>query len=179
MDMQLTDQEIIQRCLQGEMESFNELVVRYKKLIFSVVYKYLKDWEETNDVSQEVFIRIYRSLGTYDPQFKFSSWAARIAVNLCLDILRKKKINSVPMEDIEKVSRENDTPETRYINRERSRAIRKAVAELPEKYRTPILLYHQKGLSYKEIADVLKKPISIVKNRLYRARLILRESIEV
>lgn len=175
--MEMTDYELVTKCLQGEQESFAELVSRYKKLIYSVVYYYIKDREEINDVSQEVFLRIYKSLASYNPQFKFSTWSVRIATNLCLDMIRKRRLNSVPIEEIEAVSKDEDTPEKRYLGKERSAQIRKAIAELPEKYRTPIILYHQKGASYKEMADLLNQPMSIIKNRLYRARLILRGSM--
>ena len=89
--MELTDYEIIQKCLSGRQEYFEELVTRYKKLIFSVVYNMINDKEEVSDISQEVFIRIYRALDRYNPEYKFSTWSVRIATNLCLDILERKR----------------------------------------------------------------------------------------
>ncbi|MCX7711316.1 MAG: sigma-70 family RNA polymerase sigma factor [Clostridia bacterium] len=175
--MQLTDIEIIERCLNGDQDSFAELVSRYKKLIYNTVYYYIKDSEEMNDICQEVFLRIYKSLRSYNQQYKFSTWAVKIASNLCLDILRKKKLASTPIEEIENVSREEDTPERKVISKEKTIAIRRAIENLPEKYRTPIILYHQNGVSYKEIAQMLNQPMSIIKNRLYRARMALRESL--
>lgn len=175
--MQLSDYEIVQECLKGNNELFAELVARYKKMIFNVAYHYLNDKEEASDLSQEVFIRIYRSLNSYNPEYKFSTWSVRIATNLCLDMLRKKKINSMPIEEIESISREENTPEKKYLSKERSALIQQAIARLPENYRIPIILYHQKGLAYKEIAAILNKPMSIIKNRLFRARIALRESI--
>jgi len=175
--MQLTDQELVKECLDGNQEMFAELVAKYKKLIFSVVYNYIRDREEIDDVCQEVFLKIYKSLDSYNPQYKFSTWSVKIATNYCLDILRKKKLHSVPIDEIESISREEDTPESKYISRERTAEIRKAIEKLPEKYRIPIILYHQNGMSYKEMAQILNKPLSIIKNRLYRARLTLRESL--
>lgn len=175
--MQLTDMELIEKCLGGDQDSYTELVSRYKKLVYSTVYYYIKDSEEINDVSQEVFLRIYKSLRSYNGQYKFSTWAVKITSNLCLDILRKKKLNSTPIEEIENASREEDTPERKYISKEKTIAIRRAILNLPEKYRTPIILYHQNGVSYKEIAEMLNQPMSIIKNRLFRARLALRESL--
>lgn len=173
--MELTDYELVCKCLSGRQEAFEELVIRYKKLIYSVVYNMIPDKQEVNDVSQEVFIRIYKSLDKYNPEFKFSTWAVRISTNLCLDMLRKKKVDQLPIEEIEGLSREKDTPESRFIARERSTRIKEAVNSLPEKYRLPVILFHQNGLSYEEITEVLKEPMTIVKNRLYRARLMLRE----
>lgn len=175
--MQLTDIQLIDKCIGGDQDSFAELVSRYKKLVYSTVYYYIKDSEEIHDVSQEVFLRIYKSLKSYNQQYKFSTWTVKITSNLCLDILRKKKINSTPIEEIENVSIEGDTPERKYMNKERTMAIRRAIAGLPEKYRAPIILYHQNGASYKEIAKILNQPMSIIKNRLFRARVALRENL--
>lgn len=173
----ISDYDLIQNCLKGEQDSFAELVARYKRLIYSVVCKFIADREEADDVSQEIFLRIYKSLGSYNPQYKFSTWSVKIATNMCLDVLRKKKINSVPMEEIEAITSDEDTPEKRFISREKSREIQKAIDSLPEKYRTPIILYHHKGVSYKEMTQMLKQPMSVIKNRIYRARLMLRDSL--
>lgn len=175
--MELTDYELIQKCLAGQQEYFEELVTRYKRLIFSVVYNMINDKEEVNDISQEVFLRIYKALDRYNPEYKFSTWSVRIATNLCLDIHRKKKVVSLPIEEIEDFSDGIDTPESSYIQKERSERIRRAIQSLPDKYRTPIILFHQNGLSYEEMTKVLGEPMTIIKNRLYRARLLLREAL--
>jgi RNA polymerase sigma-70 factor (ECF subfamily) len=173
----MSDYELIIKCLGGEQQYFEELVTRYKKLIYSVVYNMINDKDEVNDISQEVFIRIYKALNRYNPEYKFSTWAVRIATNLCLDVIRKKKVDSTPMEEIEDFSNTQDTPENAYLGREKSERIRKAIADLPEKYRVPIILFHQNGMSYEEMTRILNEPMTIIKNRLYRARLMLRESL--
>ena len=175
--VEVTDLQLVKMCLDGKQEAFSELVSRYKRLIYSVVYNMLKNKEEVNDVAQEVFIRIYKSLHKYNPDYKFSTWAVKITTNLCLDILRKKKIDAVSIDDAIGVSSDVDTPETKYIKKERSEKIREAIESLPEKYRMPIVLFHQHGLSYQEMTEVLKEPMTIIKNRLYRARLMLREKL--
>jgi len=176
--LELSDYDLIQKCLEGRQEYFEELVTRYKKLIYSVVYNMLNDKDEVNDVSQEVFIRIYKNLNRYNPEFKFSTWSVRVTTNLCLDVLRKKKVDSTPIEEIEGMSIGSaDTPEAKYISKERTERIRGAIMGLPEKYRTPVILFHQNGLSYEEMAKVLGEPMTIIKNRLYRARLMLREAL--
>lgn len=175
--MEVSDTNLIQKCLAGEQDAFAELVARYKKLIYSVVYNMIHDKQEVNDISQEVFIRIYKSLDRYNPEYKFSTWSVKIASNLCLDILRKKKIDTVPIDEIAGVSSKADTPEIKFIKKEKSQIIREAIASLPEKYRVPIVLFHQNGLSYEEMARVLDEPMTIIKNRLYRARLLLREKL--
>lgn len=175
--MEVSDIELINQCLAGRQEAFEEIVSRYKKLIYSVVYNMISDKQEVNDISQEVFIRIYKSLDRYNPEYKFSTWAVRISTNYCLDILRKKKVESVPIDEVIGVSSGVDTPEIKFINKERTLKIRKAISELPEKYRLPIILFHQNGLSYEEMTKVLGEPMSIIKNRLYRARLLLRDKL--
>ncbi len=175
--MEVTDIELINRCLSGEQDAFSELVTRYKKLIYSVVYNMISDKQDVNDIAQEVFIRIYKSLDRYNPEYKFSTWSVKIATNLCLDILRKKKIDSISIDEMVNVSNGADTPEVKLIKKEKSELIRQAIADLPEKYRVPILLFHQNGLSYEEITEILNEPMTIVKNRLYRARLMLREKL--
>lgn len=175
--MEMSDYELIQKVLSGNQQYFEELVTRYKKLIYSVVYNMIPDKEEVSDISQEVFLRVFKSLDRYNPEYKFSTWSVRIATNLCLDILRKKKVDSVPMEEIEGVPGGGDSPEARVLKKERSELIRKAIEELPEKYRIPIVLFHQNGLSYEELTKVLNEPMTIIKNRLYRARLMLREKL--
>ena len=172
-----SDQELIKRCIAGSEEAFAEIVGRYKRLIYSVVYNMIGDREQSNDISQEAFVRIYKALERYNPQYKFSTWAVKIATNLCLDVLRQKKLDSVPIEEVENVSSCFVTPETKYVEKERNERIRRAIAELPDKYRIPIILFHQGGLSYEEMTEVLKQPMSIVKNRLYRARKMLRKEL--
>lgn len=175
--METTDFELVKRSSSGDQEAFAELVSRYKRLVFSVVYNMINDKQEINDICQEVFIRIYRSLDRYNPEYKFSTWSVKITTNYCLDVLRKRKIVYVPIEEIENATDKNDTPENTYISKEQSRNIHKAITELPEMYRTPIILFHQNGLSYEEITKILEEPITIVKNRLYRARLMLRDKL--
>lgn len=175
--MELSDIELINQCLDGKQEAFAEIVSRYKKLVYSVVYNMINDKQDINDISQEVFIRLYKSMDKYNPEYKFSTWTVRITTNYCLDVLRKKKVESVPIDEAIGLAGSEDTPEVQYISKERSERIRQAVASLPDKYRVPIILFHQNGLSYEEITKVLNEPMSIIKNRLYRARLLLRDKL--
>ncbi len=175
--MELTDVQIIEKCLAGDSEIFEELINRYKKLIYSVVYNLINNKEEVNDIAQEVFIRIYKALNRYNPEYKFSTWSVKITTNFCLDILRKRRVSSVPMEEAIGVADSVDTPEEAYIKSEQREKIKKAIVSLPEKYRIPIILFHKNGLSYDEITKILNEPLSIVKNRLYRARLMLKDKL--
>ncbi|MEN6314477.1 MAG: sigma-70 family RNA polymerase sigma factor [Clostridiaceae bacterium] len=175
--MERTDYELVTECIGGSGEAFAELVSRYKRLIYSVAYKFSKDSDEVNDLAQEAFIKIYKSLSKYDSQYKFSTWSVKVATNICLDHVRRKKFNSVPLEEIENFTGNNNSPEEYYLRKEKSQALKNAIESLPEIYRVPIVLYHQKGMSYKEIAEKLGKPMSIIKNRIFRARHTLKESL--
>ncbi|PYG85697.1 RNA polymerase sigma-70 factor (ECF subfamily) [Ruminiclostridium sufflavum DSM 19573] len=173
-----TDEELVSQCLKGDSSAFEEIVSRYKKLVYSVVYKMIPDREEVNDVSQEVFIRLYKSLDKYNPEYKMSTWIVKITSNLCLDTLRKKKQDTVALDDAIGVSSNTDTPEEALIKNQRSQLIKSAINELPDKYKILITLFHSNGLSYEEMTKVLNEPMSIIKNRLYRARLMLKAKLD-
>lgn len=175
--MEKPDIELIKECISGNQDAFAEIVARYKKLVYSVVYKIMDDNQEVGDISQEVFIRIYKSLDRYNPEYRFSTWCVKIATNLCLDTLRRRKTVYVPLEDAEGTCCSLETPEDKAVRSEQSRKIRQAVSELPDKYRIPIVLFHQNNMSYEEMSKVLNEPMTIIKNRLYRARLMLREKL--
>lgn len=175
--MEAPDIVIIRRCLSGDKEVFSELVTRYKKLIYSVIYNMINNKEDVNDIAQEVFIKIYKALDKYDPKYKFSTWSVKIATNHCLDVVRKKKINTMPIDEVIGVSSDIDTPESRYIKQEQSEWINNELSKLPEKYRVPLILYHKNGLSYEEITKILNEPMSIIKNRLFRARKMLKQKL--
>ncbi|MCX7709326.1 MAG: sigma-70 family RNA polymerase sigma factor [Clostridia bacterium] len=177
MESNTSDIELIRQILDGEQDLFAELIQRYKRLAAGVIRHYFKETSESEDILQEVFIRIYRSLDRYNPQFKFSTWTVRITSNLCISLLKKKRVSTVPFEEIEKVSMESYTPEARYIDKECRFELLEAVERLPEMYRRVIKLYHERGLSYIDMANLLGSPMSIVKNRMFRARLMLRKSV--
>jgi RNA polymerase sigma factor (sigma-70 family) len=170
-----SDPELIQSCLSGDQDAFAEILTRYKKLIYNIIYNLIGADSEVNDLFQEVFIRIYKSLDSYNPDYKFATWAIKIATNLCLDRLRQKKPELIPVEEATGIYDNRTNPEDLYLAGEQTRQIRMAIDQLPEKYRIPVVLFHQQGLSYEEMAGILNQPVTIIKNRLYRARLMLRD----
>ncbi|TYQ17663.1 UNVERIFIED_CONTAM: RNA polymerase sigma-70 factor (ECF subfamily) [Acetivibrio alkalicellulosi] len=175
--MELPDIVLIERCIKGESHLFAEIVERYKKLIYNIIYNMINNKDEVNDIAQEVFIRIYKSLSRYNKEYKFSTWAAKIATNYCYDMLRKKKFECIPIEEVSNVQMDNDSPEDQYIKKERRERINDELMNLPEKYRILIVLFHKNGLSYEEMSQVLDEPMSIIKNRMYRARLMLKDKL--
>ena len=174
----MTDFEIIQACLNNDNHYFEELVVRYKNFIYSIIFRMTNDKEEANDLSQEVFIKIYKNLDKYYPEFKFSTWIMRITTNHVIDHKRKKRQETVPIDDVERgASSSEPSPEVAYIKKESENTLMEAVQTLPDMYKIPIILYHQQGLSYQEISSVIGEPLSKVKNRIFRGRKILKESL--
>lgn len=133
--------------------------------------------EEANDLAQEVFIKIYKNLEKYYPQYKFSTWVIRITTNHVIDYRRMKKQDNVPIDDVSYDLSSDESPESLYLKKERKISIEKLVSELPEMYKIPIVLYHQQGLSYQEIAQVTDESLSKVKNRIFRGRRMLKESL--
>ena len=172
-----TDYELIQECLSGNRDLFAELIIRYKNLVYSVILRMVNDREEANDLAQDVFIKIYKNLDKYYPEYKFSTWVIRIATNHVIDYRRKKKQETVPIEEVEFSLSSEESPESAYIRREQRDELKKIVGDLPDMYKIPIMLYHEQGLSYQEISDIINEPLSKVKNRIFRGRRMLKESL--
>ena len=178
------DGELVRRILAGEEELFAVLVDRYKLRLFRFVSRYLGDREDARDVTQEVFLKLYSALDSYDPRYRFSTWAFRIAGNAAIDQLRRKRIRAVPLElpaDEESEGRSIDPPDGKpdpleELSRTRLReALDRAIEQLPDDYRELISLRHHGELAYEEIAELKGMPLGTVKNKLFRARQALRD----
>lgn len=173
----MDDYELIKDCMQGNKNAFGELVGRYKNLVYSVILRMINDHEEANDLAQEVFIKVYRNLDKYHPEYKFSTWLIRITTNLVIDYRRKKKQDTVSIDDMVYEPVSEETPEEHYIKQEQTTRVMDALNGLPDMYRVPIILFHQQGMSYQEISDIINEPLSKVKNRIFRARKMLKEQL--
>jgi len=172
-----SDYEIITLILEGDTNLFEELVSRYKNLVYSIVLRMVNNLDDADDLAQEVFIKIYKNLEKYYPEFKFSTWIIRITTNHVIDFRRKRSADTVALEDVEYDLHGDDSPEKHLENKEGRESLEKVINNLPEMYKIPIVLYHQQGLSYQEIADVIDEPLSKVKNRIFRGRRILKEKL--
>lgn len=179
---ELTDAELIVKSIAGREESFEELVTRYQRPIVSYVYRMLNDYDSALDVTQEVFIKVYKSLDRYSSEYKFSTWLYRIAHNAAIDHIRRnsKKLQSLETEGQEgtyelQLESPRPTPEQERENSEWRSEIESVVKCLPTVYRELIILRHSKDLSYDEIAEITELPLGTVKNRLFRAREMMRE----
>jgi RNA polymerase sigma-70 factor (ECF subfamily) len=173
----MSDYELIRECLNGDNYYFNELVTRYKNLVYSVILRMINDREEANDLAQDVFVKVYKNLEKYYPDFKFSTWVIRITTNHVIDYRRKKKQETVSFEEVDYDIASEDSPERAYIEKERKEKLNDVVSDLPDMYKIPIVLYHQQGLSYQEIADIIDEPLSKVKNRIFRGRKMLKDAL--
>ena len=172
----MTDVELIDACLNGQQEAFTELVNRYKNLVYSIILRKSNNSDEIDDLAQDVFLKVYKNLASYSPEFKFSTWVMRITSNHIIDFHRKRRAETVPLEAAAEVVSEDrgGSPEDSLIHQEESKRIGRILDELPAMYKVPIVMYHQKDMSYQEIADRLGEPLSKVKNRIFRGRKILK-----
>lgn len=170
--------ELVNESINGNQRAFSELLNRYKNLIYSIVLRMLNDTEEANDLVQEIFIKIYRNLDKYHAEFQFSTWIIRIATNHVIDYRRKKKQETLSVDDLMNEPANYITPEQEIIRKERLKGVSQAISLLPEIYKVPIVLFHQQGLRYQEIANVLGEPLSKIKNRIFRGRKMLKENLK-
>jgi RNA polymerase sigma-70 factor (ECF subfamily) len=183
---QLDDRSLVERILGGERDLFTVLVSRYQKRVINYVYRITHRYEEAHDLTQEIFVKVYLALDRYDPKYQFSTWLFRIAQNSAIDALRKKAISEVPLArpaDEESSGKEREfadggvSPYRALKNKQLSAAIDRAVEKLPIDYRELIQLRHFAELSYEEIASMKKLPLGTVKNKLFRARNLLKEAL--
>ncbi|MGL4791681.1 MAG: RNA polymerase sigma factor [Anaerotignaceae bacterium] len=175
--MDKTDFELVQACVEGDDRAFEEILGRYKNLVYSVVLRMVSDNEDTNDLAQEVFIKIYKNLNRYSPEYKLSTWIIKIATNTVIDFRRKKKPDSIDIDEMVYEPADEQTPESDFVGKERQRELATAIEKLPDIYKVPIVLYHLQDMSYQEISDVLAISLSKVKNRIFRGRKILKDII--
>ncbi|HYH06298.1 MAG TPA: sigma-70 family RNA polymerase sigma factor [Thermoanaerobaculia bacterium] len=184
---QLDDRSLVERILGGDRDLFTTLVKRYEKRVINYVYRITHRYEEAHDLAQEIFVKVYLALDRYDPKYQFSTWLFRIAQNSAIDALRKKAIAEVPLarpssaEEPETKEREfadgGVSPYRALKNKQLSAAIDTAVEKLPADYRELIQLRHFAELSYEEIASMKKLPLGTVKNKLFRARNLLKDAL--
>jgi RNA polymerase sigma-70 factor (ECF subfamily) len=175
------DCDLVRRAVAGREDGFEELVRRYQRPIAAYVYRMVGDYEAALDLTQEVFIKVYNSLRRYRSEFKFSTWIYRIAHNSAVDHLRRQggREQALAREfdgeqyDLPIESRRL-SPEQESERAERRDEIERVVRELPTAYRELVVLRHSHDLSYDEIAEVTGLPLGTVKNRLFRAREVMR-----
>lgn len=172
----VSDAELIRASLAGDQDAFAGLVDRYQKRAFWIAFHVVGRVEESRDVVQEAFVRVYRSLEKFDFSKSFYTWLYRIVMNLAIDALRKlQSSRSVEMEDAESLPSALDGPSTSMEDDERRNLVRATIEKLPPKFRQVIVLRDIQGLSCKEIVPIIKTSHATVRWRLHRARQLFRE----
>src|SRR5216110_1781348 len=182
--MTWTDEELVAKSIDGDADSFNELIHRWEHPIYALAYRQIGREEDARDVCQETFLRAYRALQGFRGQAKFSSWLYRIALNLCRDWMRRERRTPVvqPPEDVDLMdlaaaAEPAESIEDLVARKDLSRAVERAMKKLPEEQRTAIILKEYHGLTFQEIADLVGCPMSTVKTRLYQGLTVLRREL--
>src|SRR6266508_2004106 len=183
--MPSTDEELVARSMGGDLDSFNQLILRWERPIYALAYRVIGQEEDARDVAQETFLRAFRALPGFKGQAKFSSWLYRIALNLCRDWMRRQRRTPVVqmpegVDPIELASERGpvESIETLVERQELSAVVADAMARLPEEQRTAIILKEYHGMTFQEIADLQGCPLSTVKTRLYQGLSVLRRHLE-
>ncbi len=187
-DKKIVEAALIQRCKQGDIGAFNELVQMYEKRVFNFAYHMSGNYDDAHDVAQEAFIRVFNAIGTFRGDANFTTWLYRIVTNVFLDERKKQKSHMhTSLEDYIELEENTVTrqiedpgplPDHIAETGERDTLLRSAIQDLPEYQRMMVILYHTQNKSYEEIAQIMKLPIGTVKSRLNRARLALKEKLE-
>ncbi len=181
----LSDESLACKSLDGDMSAFEELVDRYKRPVFSIVYRMIGQYQEAEDITQEVFINVYEKLYQFDSNKKFGPWIYRIATNASISALRKKKkVITLDFDEAYGKAYEDyytagsTDPQLMFEREELKFFTDKAINELPENYRVVIMLRYQMDLNNQEIAEVLGVTKENVEVRVHRARKALRKIVE-
>ena len=187
----LTDQEVVLRARSGQETAYRELIRRYERPIFALLFRMVRDRELSEDLAQETFVKVLNAIKTYKPEYKFSSWIFKIANNAAIDHLRRRQIDTLSLDgsptarspeemhaSAPQLGDQTESPLDEVESRELGGAIERAIARLRPEYRSCILLRHVEGHSYEEIAKMLDLPLGTVKTYIHRARNELRVYLE-
>jgi RNA polymerase sigma-70 factor (ECF subfamily) len=181
----LADERLVELALDGDQEAYGVLVRRYQRRLTAFLSQLVGDLELARELTQEAFIRAWSALERFDPRYRFSTWLFRIAHNLGIDQLRRKRLQTVSLyrtdsdgEELEMVVADLEKDPLGHLeNRALADELRTVIDELRPEYRELVLLRHFAGLSYQEIADFKEMPLGTVKNKLFRAHSVLRRAL--
>ncbi|MDY7093527.1 MAG: sigma-70 family RNA polymerase sigma factor [Acidobacteriota bacterium] len=182
----MNDEQLVAAILAGHQDEFKQLVERYQGRLVNYLYRMLRNVDEAHDLAQDVFIKVYQALDSFNPRYRFSTWLFRVAKNAAIDHLRKKRMKLVSLNRQDPDSGEPQDwdlpspdrgPYGELRNLERGDAIQEAIEGLPWEYRELILMRHYGELSYDEIATLKEMPLGTVKNKLFRGRQMLKQKL--
>lgn len=188
-EKKLSDHDLIEATKSGDEAAFGEIMLRYRSPITNYLFRFLNDYEEAVDLAQETFVRVYFALDRYHTQFAFSTYIYRIATNLAISELRRRKRRKLmsltglfQSEDDSEVEFQpadtRDLQDKELIDGERDKTIAKAIASLPEKYRIPVILRDIEGKTYDEVAEIMQLGLGTTKSRISRARGLLKVKLQ-
>ncbi len=189
--MELDDLALVRRCKEGDPQAFRLLVERYQRKVYAAAYGIVKNREEARDIAQDAFVKVHKYLDHFKGDSSFYTWLYRITVNLAIDRIRSKgkgeavEFDETLRHDEERVgdagvlsSRLGTNPQKSALRRELAGKIEEALAQIPEKHREILLLRELEGMSYEDLARVLKIPKGTVMSRLFHARAKLQKILE-
>ena len=182
---ELSDERLVEISLDGDEDAYGILVRRYQRRLTAFLSQLVGDIELARELSQEAFVRAWSALERFDPKYRFSTWLFRIAHNLGIDQLRRRRLQTMPLyrtdsdgDEVEVVVADiAKDPLGHLENRALSTELREVIDGLRPEYRELVLLRHFAGLSYQEIADFMEMPLGTVKNKLFRAHSVLRKAL--
>ena len=181
-----TDVELVRSALRGSQDAYRDLVVRFERPIFGLVLRMVRDRSVAEELAQEVFLKAFQALDSFDQKRKFSSWLFKIAHNRAIDHLRRARHEMVPLETEEEgldpiatvAAPDGESPEAATVRGGLMAAFEEALGELRPQYREVLLLRFREGLSYEEISEVCELPMGTVKTHIHRARKALAQALE-
>jgi RNA polymerase sigma-70 factor (ECF subfamily) len=183
--MKTTENEIILRVIEGDQRAFAELVDRHKDKAMTLAIRMLKNRSEAEEVLQDAFIRAYKALPSFERKSSFSTWFYRIVFNVCSSALSKRGNNTLLSIDVEtnndevkfEIPSEDDEPDIELESKEFTEIVRKEISAMDESYSSILTMFFLQEMSYEEIISVTGLPLGTVKNRLFRARMLLRSAV--
>ncbi|MDD4363536.1 MAG: sigma-70 family RNA polymerase sigma factor [Atribacterota bacterium] len=183
------DLKIIELCLLGNTQQFSNIIEKYKGMVYNLAYRMCGNYHDSEDITQETFVKTFQALSHFNPAFRFSTWLYQIALNVTKDRLKKKKLDSVSLDnnfadgrelqnELTSFQNNKNNPENYLDSVEKKEMLQQAMLSLPVQYREIIILRHLQDLSYQELATILKVSPDTARVRLFRAREQLKKILK-
>lgn len=176
------DKALIKKCKNGDVEAFEKLISDHQKKIYNLCFRYFENHDDASELSQEIFIKVYKSIATFKEESLISTWIYKITTSTCIDELRKRKNHKVvSIDDYEvdgphiEIASKMEGPHEYFEKKEIKIEVQRAISQLSEEFKTVIILRDIQGFSYDEIADITGVPLGTVKSRIKRAREYVKE----